>query len=120
MTTTTLIATRPRLARAIEREEFVLCVGRKPALRIERDPIFGSMWRVRLPSGGVSDMLNVSRAKDLALDLAEGIEARKTPTKSPLKSLNNFSWSRWPAAQNGRDDLRHAEHAKNEPADAAP
>jgi hypothetical protein len=91
----TVIAKRGPQASAL-----VLFVGRKPVLRIERDGVFESMWRVKLPTGGLSDMLNVSRAKDLALDIAEGIEARKTPHKSPLKSLTNFSWSPSPMSQN--------------------
>jgi hypothetical protein len=120
MTTTAIPACRVRLARAIERDEFILSVGRKPALRIERDPVFESMWRIRFSDGTLSDLANISRIKDAALDIAEAIEARKRPHKSPLKSLNNFSWSRRPVAQNGRDGLRHAERAKNAPAGAAP
>jgi hypothetical protein len=44
-------------------------------------------------------MANLSRAKDVALDIADGIEARKNPHKSPLKSLRNFWWSRAPVAR---------------------
>jgi hypothetical protein len=50
-------------------------------------------------------MANMSRAKDAALDMAEGIEARKKPHKPPLKSLRNFSWSRALIAQ--REGARH-------------
>ena len=46
-------------------------------------------------------MVNLTRAKEAALDIAEGIEARKTPHKSPLKSLKFFWQSRPPIAANG-------------------
>jgi len=70
-----------------------LFVGRRRAIQIERDSKYRQMWRVRLPNGSLSDMMNLTRAKDAALDIAEGIEGRKNPHKSPLKSLGNFSWS---------------------------
>jgi hypothetical protein len=76
-----------------------LFVGRRRVLQIERDAQYPQMWRVRLPDGGLSDMVNLTRAKEAALDIAEGIEARKTPHKSSLKSLKDFSWSRAPVAQ---------------------
>jgi hypothetical protein len=89
---------RVRLAAAAARKPttnaaLTLSVGRRPTLRIEPDLTYSGMWRVRLPSGTLSDMANLSRAKDAALDIAEGIEARKNPHKSPLKFLRNFSWS---------------------------
>ena len=71
-----------------------LCVGKRRVLSIERDGKYPQMWRVLLPDGQLSDMANLTRIKDAALDIAEGIEARKNPHKSPLKLLNNFSWSR--------------------------
>jgi hypothetical protein len=75
-----------------------LHIGRRPVMRIERDSVYPQMWRVRRPDGSLSDMVNLTRAKDAALDVAEGIEGRKNPHKSPLKSLSNFSWSRSPIA----------------------
>jgi len=56
------------------------------------------MWRVRLPDGTLTDMANLVRIKEAAVDIAAGIEARKTPHKSTLKSLTNFSWSQPPVA----------------------
>jgi len=70
-----------------------LFVGRRRTIQIERDSKYSQMWRVRLPDGSLSDMVNLTRAKDAALDIAEGIEGRKNPHKSPLESLANFSWS---------------------------
>jgi hypothetical protein len=84
------------VARKPTRSALTLSVGRQPVLRVEPDSTYSGMWRVRLPSGALTDMANLSRAKDVALDIAEGIEARKTPHKSPLKNLRNFFWSRAP------------------------
>jgi hypothetical protein len=42
-------------------------------LHVVLDQHHGSMWRVRMPDGQVSDMLNLSRAKDAASALALGI-----------------------------------------------
>jgi hypothetical protein len=93
---------RVRLAAAAARKlhaALTLSVGRRPVLRIEPDLTYSGMWRVRLPSGTLSEMANLSRAKDAALDIAEGIGAREKPHKPPLKSLRNFSWSRPPIAK---------------------
>jgi hypothetical protein len=73
------------------RVALTLLVRHRPVLRVEPDVVNPQMWRVRHPDGGLSDITNLARAKDAALDLAEGIEARKTTHKSPLKSLTNFS-----------------------------
>jgi hypothetical protein len=78
-----------------------LFVGKRKLLQIERDAAYPQMWRVRLPDGSLSDMVNLARAKEAALDIAEGMEARKTPHKSPLKSLKFFWQSRPPIAANG-------------------
>jgi hypothetical protein len=37
---------------------------------IERDQTWQRMWRVRLPTGHVTDMVNLTRAKDAAVTLA--------------------------------------------------
>jgi len=71
---------------------------RRPVLQIQRDAEYPEMWRVRLPDVTLTDMTNISRAKEAAVDIAIGIEARKTPHKSPLTSLANFSWARPPVA----------------------
>jgi hypothetical protein len=44
----------------------VLGAGRRKAGSIERDSAFPRMWRVRLPSGRLTDMVNLTRAKDYA------------------------------------------------------
>jgi hypothetical protein len=37
---------------------------------IEPDPEWPGMWRVRLPNGHLTDMVNLARAKDAAIALA--------------------------------------------------
>jgi hypothetical protein len=108
---------RLRLAAAAARKPtthavLTLSVGHRPVLRIEPDMVYSGMWRVRLPSGALSDMANLARAKDAATDIAEGIEAQKNPHKSPLKSLRNFSWSRAPIAQREGGSYPHMEAAE--------
>jgi hypothetical protein len=90
------INSRARIAVA---NSYVLLVGKRPMFKVEPDAVYIDMWRVRHPDGGLSDKTNLARAKDIALDLAEGIEARKTPHKSALISLKNFRWSSLPVAQ---------------------
>jgi hypothetical protein len=66
-------------------DTMTLFIGRRRSLRVVRDKAYPAMWRVELPDGTLTDMVNLTRAKDAALDIAEGIENRKNPHKSPLK-----------------------------------
>ena len=50
--------------------------NRNPLLTVERDSDYTGMYRIRFPDGGLSDMANLTRAKDAAVALA-------------LKSLNS-------------------------------
>jgi hypothetical protein len=52
-----------------------LCrVGRRTGIvSIEQDEIYPSMWRVRLPDGRLTDMVNLSRARDAARSAALSI-----------------------------------------------
>jgi hypothetical protein len=75
-----------------------LLAGRRRVLHIEPDVQYPQMWRVRWPDGTLSDKVNLARAKAVALDYAEGVEALKNRRKSPLNLLRNFSWSRSPVA----------------------
>jgi hypothetical protein len=79
-----------------------LFAGRKRILHIEPDSQYSQMWRVRWPDGTLSDKVNLARAKAVALDYAEGVEALKNRHKSPLNLLGNFSWSRSPVASIAR------------------
>jgi hypothetical protein len=40
---------------------------------VEPDQKWNGMWRVRLPGGYLSDMLNRTRARDAAISLALGV-----------------------------------------------
>ena len=40
---------------------------------IEPDQTWPGMWRVRLPGGYITDIVNLSRAKDAAASLALGV-----------------------------------------------
>ena len=49
--------------------------GRRPApektgITLERDPDWPNMWRLRLPNGQLTDMVNLTRAKDAARSLS--------------------------------------------------
>jgi hypothetical protein len=74
---------------------------RTPAAIIVADDIWPGQWRIVRPDGSLSDHVNATRAKEAALDQAEAAEARKTPHKSPLKTLQNFLWSASPVRKNG-------------------
>jgi hypothetical protein len=45
----------------------------KPILTIAPDGKHPTMWRVRLPDGRLTDMVNRTRAKDAAISIALGI-----------------------------------------------
>ena len=47
-----------------------LVYGRTTLLRIERDRTYPEMLRVRVPDGGLTDMVNGTRAKDAAVSIA--------------------------------------------------
>jgi hypothetical protein len=49
----------------------VLTIDRRKAARIVRDDTYASIWRIDLGDGHLSDMLNLSRAKDRAPDVGE-------------------------------------------------
>jgi hypothetical protein len=43
---------------------------RLPLLRLVRDADWAGMYRIELPDGGLTDMVNLTRAKDAALSIA--------------------------------------------------
>lgn len=48
-----------------------LCLGRRQVVRIVEDQKYsGVMWRVEMPDGTLSDMVNRTRAKDAAMSIA--------------------------------------------------
>jgi hypothetical protein len=92
--------------------------SRTPTLHVVPDPVWPGMWRIRFSDGAKSDMVNLSRAKDAALEIAEGMEARKNPHKWPLKTLRKFSWSASPMRSNRSGDTETRPGRKNAPGDA--
>ena len=58
-------------------------------IRVERDSKYLDMWRVRLPSGGLSDMTNMTRAKDGAMCVA--LQAINDPVRSARNTKGGTS-----------------------------
>jgi len=72
--------------------------GKKTALaRIVRDRKYSTMWRVVRPDDSLSDMLNLTRAKDLAFGVAEtALYLRLSPKSQPAKTGHFFNDTRPP------------------------
>jgi hypothetical protein len=69
---------------------FALYLGqaKSPLLHVVPDAIHAGMWRVRLPDGRLSHMVNLARAKDAGVSVALGIlnsqqDYRESPPKAP-------------------------------------
>ena len=45
--------------------------SRNPIFRVVPDAVYPGMWRVVLPDGSLSDMANLTRAKDAAVVMAD-------------------------------------------------
>jgi hypothetical protein len=63
--------------------------------RIVADRVYPGMWRVKLPSGKLSDMTNLVRAKDAATSIAlailnRGQKAQETALEAPPTAPNEF------------------------------
>jgi hypothetical protein len=63
--------------------------------RIVADRVYPGMWRVKLPSGKLSDMTNLARAKDAATSIALAIlnreqKAQETALEAPPTAPNEF------------------------------
>ena len=50
-----------------------LYFGRKRLVSVVQDEKYPKMWRVKLPDGNPTDMVNLTRAKDAARSIALGI-----------------------------------------------
>jgi hypothetical protein len=75
----------------------VLCRTGSSAIlaRVVADGVYPSMWRVKLPSGKLSDMTNLTRAKDAAMSIALAIlnreqKAQETASEAPPTAPNDF------------------------------
>jgi hypothetical protein len=68
-----------------------LCLpGFKPLVRLVRDIRYPSMWRIKRRDGSLTDMVNLTRAMDVALDigdreLRERIARRHDPAQTSVE-----------------------------------
>ena len=64
-----------------------LLAGRRVVAKVVSDLTYLGMWRIDLGDGVLSDMVNLSRAKDVAVRLADASQvAGKTPASaSPMR-----------------------------------
>jgi hypothetical protein len=59
--------------------------GRAAFVEVVPDTIHAGMWRIRLPDGSLSDMVNRARSRDAAKSILMGIlNTRQTPTGASL------------------------------------
>jgi hypothetical protein len=60
-------------------------LGKRLAGEIAQDKTYPNMWRVRLPDGHLSDMVNLTRAKDACTAMAATHErkGRHSPSEAP-------------------------------------
>jgi hypothetical protein len=73
---------------------------RKP--RVLPDATHTGMWRVQWPDGRLSDMTNLTRAKDAVACFIETEERRQRRRHSPLEGrlrVKSDSWGKGPAAE---------------------
>jgi hypothetical protein len=75
----------------------VLCrTGLRTILaRIVPDGVYPGMWRAKMPLGKLSDMTNLTRAKDAAMSIALSIlnreqKAQETVSEAPPTAPNGF------------------------------
>jgi hypothetical protein len=70
-----------------------LFFGRKRIAGIEPDAVYAGMWRVRRPDGTLSDMVNISRARDAAMVLSLAVlNGQETATgRRPVRLPENVA-----------------------------
>jgi hypothetical protein len=60
-----------------------LCHGRRKLVTIIQDQNHPTMWRIRLPHGSLTDMVNRTRAKDAAQAIALAVlSSAQTPVEA--------------------------------------
>jgi hypothetical protein len=64
---------------------------RLPKPKLQPDAIYPGMWRVRWPDGRLSDMVNLSRAKDAIAAFIESTERRLRGRQSQLEAAGSDS-----------------------------
>jgi hypothetical protein len=61
---------------------------RDPLLAVEPDSKYPGMYRIRFPEGGLSDMVNLTRAKDAAITLAlQSLNSEVQETPQPTATF---------------------------------
>jgi hypothetical protein len=74
----------------------------KVPVSVVPDTTYAGMWRVRWPDGRLSDMTNLTRAKDAVACLMETEERRQRGRHSPSEGclcVKTDSWGKGPAAE---------------------
>ena len=66
----------------------VLQLGQRKLAQIEPDAVWPSMWRVRTPDGRLSEMVNISRARDAARARPAAPTKQETPAGAPPIARN--------------------------------
>ena len=76
------------LARITRATEHHLHYGgsQKPIFRVVPDAVYAGMWRVVLPDGSLSDMANLTRAKDAAFVMADRGPPRRNQSQLQWKT----------------------------------
>jgi hypothetical protein len=75
-----------------------ICFQRRVMLRILPDATWPKMWRVQHPDGRLSDMVNLTRAKDAAITLAlASLNTQDSPAEAPPMRPNGWAGT-YPAA----------------------
>jgi hypothetical protein len=77
----------------------------KALVSVIPDETYPAMWRIRLPDGSLSEMLNLSRAKDTAMTLAENGPPRRNRLCLHWSELKVVETRVWGTAER---DLRKA------------
>jgi hypothetical protein len=67
-----------------------------PLAWVVPDAVYSGLWRVRMPEGRLSDMLNLARAKDAAVHIC----ARGPPVLNPCR----FRWGVEPRSMCGMEE----------------
>ena len=81
-------------------EGVALHLGTRPLVMVVADGRYPGMYRVRTPDGALSDMVNLTRAKDAALALARRVP-ETTVVASPIR-LNGVRASLMALGQENR------------------
>jgi len=79
-----------------------LYFGRRKLAEVVPDDRWSGMWRVKLPNGQLSDMVNLTRAKDAAMALARKVEPKLLGGGRQTKSLK---WKQTKRAHGAATDV---------------